>query len=96
MTIVSSPLFNEQLHAILLTMTEANPQGAKGFKLYLDTILLNLPTKAQKYKRSVYFDNDDIRDIEHQGFTIPFYHDKTDNTYALLGIIDNMDGNREL
>lgn len=96
MTIVCSPLFDDQLRAILLPMTEANPQGAKGFKLYLDTILLNLPTKAEKYKRSVYFDNDDIRDIEHQGFTIPFYYNRADSTYALLGIIDNTDGNREI
>jgi hypothetical protein len=96
MTIVCSPLFNEQLHAILRSMTDANPQGAKGFKLYLDTILLNLPTKAEKYKRSVYFDDDNIRDIEHQGFTIPFYYNKVDSAYALLGIIDNTDGNREV
>jgi len=89
MNITCSPLFKEQLRGILASQKQTNLQGAKNFKLYLDTILLNLPTKAEKYKPSIYFDNDDIRDIEHQGFTIPFYYDREKKTYAVLGIIDN-------
>jgi len=89
MNVVCCTLFKEQLRAILSPMKQSDLQGAKSFKLYLDTILLNLPTKAEKYKPSIYFNNDDIRDIEHQGFTIPFYHDRENKTYAVLGIIDN-------
>jgi hypothetical protein len=89
MNIVCTPLFIEQLKAILAPMAETNPQSAKSFKLYLDTILLNLPTKAKKYKPSIFFDDDNIRDIEHQGCTVPFYYDSGENTYIILGIIDN-------
>ena len=89
MTVVSSPLFRKQLQAILKLMVASNPAAAKSFKLYLDTILLNLPTKATKYKTSIYFDDPDVRDIEHQGFTIPFFYDREHGVFALLGIIDN-------
>jgi len=89
MTVVSSPLFCRQLEEILAPLVETNPQEAKRFKLYLDTILLNLPSKASKYKRSIYFDDDNAKDIEHQGYTIPFYYDKARGACALLGIIDN-------
>ena len=89
MNVVCSPLFTEQLQTILDAMARTNPQGAKAFKLYLDTILLNLPTKAGKYKPSIYFDDEAVRDIEHQGFTIPFFRDRANGVYAILGIIDN-------
>jgi len=89
MSVLASPLFIQQLQAVLAPMAHANPQGAKSFKLYLDTVLLNMPTKANKYKPSIYFDDADIKDIEHQGCTIPFYYDSERNVYVLLGIIDN-------
>lgn len=89
MKIVCSPLFTKQLKAILASMQQTDPKGAKSFKLYLDTILINLPSKAAKYKPSVYFNDEDVKDIEHQGHTIPFYHDKKGQSYVLLGIINN-------
>ncbi|WP_345970094.1 MULTISPECIES: type II toxin-antitoxin system RelE/ParE family toxin [Sulfurimonas] len=89
MRVVATPSFVEQLKALLLTIAESNPEEAKRFKLYLDTILLNLPSKAQKYKPSIYFDDADVKDIEHQGCTIPFYYDHAGAALVLLGIIDN-------
>lgn len=89
MKIVSSPLFRQQLRAILGPLARTNPPAAKSFKLYLDTILLNLPTKAAKYKPSIYFDDPHVKDIEHQGYTIPFYYDEEQRVFAILGIIDN-------
>lgn len=89
MTVLSGPLFKEQLREILEPMVLNHPESAKSFKLYLDTILLNLPTKASKYKPSIYFDDPNVRDIEHQGYTIPFYYDENQKAFALLGIIDN-------
>jgi hypothetical protein len=89
MTVLSSPLFTAQLRAILAPRLQADPQAAKSFKLYLDTVLLNLPTKASKYKPSIYFDDPGVKEIEHQGCTIPFYYDKARGVFILLGIIDN-------
>lgn len=89
MKIVNSPLYEEQLKAVFQTHFGEDIKAAKGFKLYLDTIILNMPTKVAKYKKSIYFDDENIKDIEHQGFTIPFYIDSQNDTYVVLGIISN-------
>ncbi len=87
MNIINSLLFEEQFKALLLPLAKENPQETKKFKMYLDTIIINLPTKLNKYKKSVYFNDDNIRDIEHHGLRIPFYHDQQTDTFVLLGIL---------
>lgn len=93
MKIVNSALYEEQLKSILNTFFPNDFQGAKSFKLYLDTIIINMPTKVKKYKKSLYFNDENIKDIEYHGFTIPFYYDNINNTYAVLGIIRNTNHN---
>ena len=87
MQILSSQLFQKQLKEIFQPYVQSDPKGIKDFKLYLDTVILNMPSKAKKYKQSVYFDNENIRDIEHQGYTIPFFMDEKNGLYLILGII---------
>ncbi|MEJ2372784.1 MAG: hypothetical protein P8Y16_03135 [Sulfurimonas sp.] len=87
MNILVTKAYEEQLQAILEDMILNNKKGVKGFKMYLDTILLNIPTKDKKYKQSKFFDDEDVKDVEHEGFTIPFYHNKQKNTFVILGII---------
>ena len=66
--------------------------SAKQFSIYLDTIIINMHTKTKKYKQSLYFDNEHVKDIENQGYTIPFYIDDSKNMYVLLGILKNSEG----
>lgn len=89
MKIINSKLYEKQLKELLIDMIKIDSKSAKSFKLYLDTIILNIPSKAQKYKKSIYFDNETIKDIQHQGLTIPFYYDTINETYIVLGIIRN-------
>lgn len=84
--IVSSTLFEEQLQEIINTLEKEDSNSVKSFKLYLDTVILNMQTKIAKYKPSVYFDSEKVKDIENQGYVIPFYSDEADETYVLLGI----------
>ena len=93
MKILNSSLYEEQLKSILSTLFPDDFQGAKSFKLYLDTIIINMPTKVKKYKQSLFFNDENIKDIEYQGFTIPFYYDSINNTYIVLGIISNTNHN---
>jgi len=88
MKILCSELYEEQLKEILIRMIEIDYKATKGFKSYLDTIIINIPTKSKKYKKSIYFDDENIKDVEHQGYTIPFYIDKTNNSYLILGILE--------
>ncbi|MFK5936850.1 MAG: type II toxin-antitoxin system RelE/ParE family toxin [Sulfurimonas sp.] len=86
MKILCSKLYEKQLKEILLSIASSDYNKAKNFKLYLDTIVLNAHTKARKYKQSVYSDNEDIKDIEHEGYTIPFLLDEPNDTYLMLAI----------
>ena len=87
MDIVCSSLYEEQLKAVLdQKLLNEDFSATKKFKLYLDTILINLPTKAQKYKKSIYFNDDNVKDIEHEGFTIVFYIDTNNDIYLILSL----------
>ena len=89
MNILGSNLFQTQLKNILISLSDKNTKTAHDFKIYLDTILFNIPTKAKKYKKSIYFDDENIKDIQFQDYTIIFLiEDKKDN-YVILAIINN-------
>jgi len=88
MKILCTPVFEEQLKSILETFAHEDFAATKSFKMYLDTVIINIPTKAQKYKKSIYFDDENIKDVEHQGFRIPFLFDEKNNIYLILGIVE--------
>lgn len=87
MKILCTSVFQEQLKAILENFSQEDYEATKKYKIYLDTVILNMPTKVQKFKKSIYFDNENIKDIEHQGFVIPFYIEEESDTYLILGIV---------
>jgi len=85
--ILCTPLYETQLKALLLEFAQEDFKAAKAFKLYLDTIIINIQTKAHKYKKSIYFNDENIKDIEHENCTIVFFEDKVNQNYLLLSII---------
>ena len=87
MDILCTSLYEEQLKELLSTFAEEDFKAAKAFKLYLDTIIINMHTKAHKYKTSIHFDNENIKDIQHEEYTIVFFEDKVHHNYLLLSII---------
>jgi toxin ParE1/3/4 len=90
MNILCSELFETQLKELLQEFSKEDFNATKSFKLYLDTIILNMPTKATKYKKSIYFDDDNIRDIVHEDYTIPFLIDSKQDNYVVLSIVKNI------
>jgi len=84
MQIEVTQLFEDQLKAILEELLAIDIKLAKDFKLYLETIIINMPTKAKKYKKSIYFDDENIKDIDFQNYTIVFRVDG--QNYKVLGI----------
>jgi len=86
MNIITSKLYEEQLKNILELLVKDDYDASKKFKMYLDTIIINIPSKEKKYKKSIYFDNENIKDVEFQGCRIIFYVDNSNNSYIILGI----------
>jgi len=87
MNVLSSSLYKEQLKEAIALVKKQDNAELSGFELYLDTIMVNMHTKIKKYKKSIYFDNENVKDIQNQGFTIPFYIDEKKGIYVLLGIV---------
>ena len=87
MNIICSQLYEKQLKEILEILVKEDFQATKSFKLYLDTLILNMPTKVKKYKESVYFNKENIKDLECQGYAIPFLVDEENDVFVVLGIV---------
>lgn len=85
--ILCTHIYEKQLKEILDKFAKEDFSATKNFKMYLDTVIINAPTKEKKYKKSIYFNDENIKDIVHKGFHIPFYIDKENDTYLILGII---------
>ena len=88
MNIVNTPTYEVQLREVLEEkVTKEGYKSAKDFKLYLDTIIYNMPTKYSKYEESKYFNNVTIRNIPHLGFSIVFLIDEEEDTFVILGLV---------
>ena len=87
MNILCTETFEEQLKALLKEYAAEDFAACKNYKMYLDTVILNMPTKVKKFKKSIYFDDENIKDIEHQGHIIPFYIDEETDSYLIIGIV---------
>ncbi|MDF1883430.1 hypothetical protein JHD49_05690 [Sulfurimonas sp. SAG-AH-194-C21] len=87
MNILCTPLYEQQLKVILNNFVQEDFNATKKFKLYLDTILINLPTKANKYKKAQLFDDEEIKEIPHEDFNILFFIDKISGDYLILAIL---------
>jgi len=86
MKILCSTTFQEQYQALLKEYSEIDYEAVKRYKVYLDTVILNMPTKLAKFKKSLYFEDENIKDLEHQGHIIPFYIDEKNGNILLIGI----------
>ncbi len=88
MEILCSELYENQLKEILSPMVQGNIALAKNFKIYLDTLIVNIPTKAKKYKKSIYFDDENIKDLEYENYTVVFSIEQNNSSYIIIGIIE--------
>ena len=81
MKILCTELYQTQLVEILDSFEEDDYKGLQRFKTYLDTIIINIPTKVEKYKESQLFNDANVKEIDHENFTIYFYVEKEKNTF---------------
>ncbi len=87
MKILTTEKFENELKLILSSMLrQLDCKSTKNFKLYLDTIVLNIPTKLHKYKVSSFFNDKHIKEIDYNGFKIFIYEDSLKKNIVLLSI----------
>lgn len=72
MQIILTESFLKRLGNQIDYIAKNNPGNARKFKNTLLGRLKEIPTNPYKYRKSIYFDDDQIRDLVYKGYTIVF------------------------
>jgi len=70
MKIERSPKYRNNFFQILDYIAQDKFSASENFKNGLDNLIEDLPNFPYKYRKSIYFDNDNIRDMTFKGYTI--------------------------
>ncbi len=87
MKIVKTKKYNYLLKTVLEFIAKDSPIYAKNFKTNLDSKIKNLPNMPYKFRKSIYFNDEKIRDLIYKGYTIPYFIDTEKQTILILGIV---------
>jgi len=86
MIIKKSKKFENSLESIVLYIAKDSKNRALFFQRRLNKILNNLSNMPYKYRKSYYYNDDNIRDLIFKGYTIPYMVDKENKQIIILDI----------
>jgi len=86
MRINRSPLYKNNLFQILDYIAKDKLSASKNFLNELDKLINNLPTFPFKFRKSQYFDDENIRDMIYKGFTIIYRVNETEKRIDIIRI----------
>jgi len=86
MKIVALPEFKIELDDILAYIAQDSIENALNFNRELEFKINNLVNFPYKNRQSIYFSEENNRDMTFKGYTITYHIDETDNKIVLLGI----------
>ncbi|MGD9719045.1 MAG: type II toxin-antitoxin system RelE/ParE family toxin [Sulfurimonadaceae bacterium] len=85
--VVASSAFRANLSKILKFIAKDSKTKATRFKNALQKELQELPYMPLKYRKSIYFENETIRDFIFKGYCIPYLIEAEHERIILLDII---------
>ncbi len=88
MRIVRSKKFVDRFFQIVEYIARDKLKAAKSFKNSLNKEIENLKTFPYKYRKSYYFEDEDIRDMTFKGYTIVYRVDSKKRQIVLLDIFN--------
>ena len=88
MTIIHKPTFSRQLKQIIERIALDKPSTSMKFKNELKESINLLPDHPLKYRKSIYFDNENIRDMIHKKYTIIYRVKPVKNEIEILRIFN--------
>lgn len=88
--ILCTELYQTQLHSILESKLVDGIESVKRFKTYLDAIVMNIPTKVEKYKSSASFEDENIKEIDFENFILLVHCNKEQKCFLVLSIIEKI------
>lgn len=86
MQIVKSTKFNFQFKKILHFIALGNKSNAKNFKNELIKKVNDLVNMPFKFRKSIYFEDESIRDLIFKGYTIVYKVDELQKIITIIGI----------
>ena len=86
MKIIETENFKIRLKQIAIFIKQHNKQASIKFVKELKQQINDLIFMPKKYRKSIYFDNENIRDIIFKGYTIVYFIDN--NTIKILDIFN--------
>ena len=64
--------YQNSLFQILDYIAQDKLSASENFSNELDALINNLPNFPYKYRKSIYFDNENIRDMIYKGYTVVY------------------------
>jgi len=92
MHIVKSDKYLAQLSVILRFIALDFPARARIFKQELTNKVMGVDHFPYKYRASIHFESQEIRDMIFKGYVIPYYIDKLNDEIILIGIAKYKEG----
>lgn len=86
MPIIRDALYLEKLQKIIEFIAKDNLHQALKFQIDLDEKIEDLQNMPYKFRKSYYFDDENIRDLIFKGYVIPYKIDERQNTITIIGI----------
>ena len=88
MIIIHKPTFSKQLKQIIEYIAQDKPSASMKFKNDLKETINLLPDHPLKYRKSIYFDNENIRDMIYKKYTIIYRVKPRKNEIEILRIFN--------
>ncbi|MEA1954585.1 MAG: type II toxin-antitoxin system RelE/ParE family toxin [Campylobacterota bacterium] len=88
MIIIHKPNFSRQLKQIIELIALDKPSASMKFKNELKESINLLPDHPLKYRKSIYFDNENIRDMIYKKYTIIYRLKPRKNEIEILRIFN--------
>jgi plasmid stabilization system protein ParE len=92
LTIEKNKLFEKSLDDIVDYIASDSLNRAIAFNRELESKLNNVTDMPYMFRKSIYFDDEDIRDFIFKGYVIPYLVDKIADKLVLLGIVKYREG----
>lgn len=87
MQIIKDNIYLDNLEILLRYI--ANENGitrARSFNSQINKVVKNIPNFPYKYRKSYYYDDENIRDCIFKGYTLPYLIDKEKQQIVILDI----------
>ncbi len=86
MKIVRSQKYTKSLQEAIRFISLDSKTSALNFKYVLDTHINNLDSMPLKFRKSIYFNDDNIRDLIFKGYTVVYKIDTIKDTITIIGL----------